>query len=492
MNPRSTYNSLKRKISLVKLTLLILLFQVSILLVSNVKIGLPKFASDYIIDSIFLDSNITLDYERIKFTARGDVWFNNLKLYLPDLTGIKCRKGKLSLNRSWIFKNQKILIDNFSLEGFSFQSQKFKFHDIEIEKLESCSLKSKDYHFDIKSVFLRNSMSVKGVIAQKVSEKSAFKKIDLSTALKALDKELGQHLDKLSQVKFENFNLKVNNLYSLTFFLKLDTISDEINDNKYTLNSCTAEFTFQENPNYFNGFATAEYLNYSTVAQSVKSQQIEVNVLSAKNISSSSKQVSIECGNTNLAGKITGLLEPFNINFNFNETQSNLCFISSNTSLKSCISYKNVEDNSIINGFAFLNPRYLSLECIKNDIPLKVFSGDSLRLLFCKNQSPTDESYKTLFTLQAKNFSALEVPLGDYNFVGEIKNDLSLKIRKALGTMGKSIVEGSYSQTWNPLAFEFRLTGNCFPTDINNWLGPWWGKLWENFSFPEDLFRSFS
>ena len=117
MNPRSTYNSLKRKISLVKLTLIILLFQITILLVSNVKIGLPKFASDYIIDSIFLDSNITLDYERIKFTARGDIWFNNLKLYLPDLTGIKCRKGKLSLNRSWIFKNQKILIDTFLLKA---------------------------------------------------------------------------------------------------------------------------------------------------------------------------------------------------------------------------------------------------------------------------------------------------------------------------------------------------------------------------------------
>ena len=53
--------------------------------------------------------------------------------------------------------------------------------------------------------------------------------------------------------------------------------------------------------------------------------------------------------------------------------------------------------------------------------------------------------------------------------------------------MGRCVVEGSYSQMWTPLAFEFRLTGNCYPPDINNWFGLWWGKLWENFSFPQEI-----
>ena len=218
MNPRNTYNSLKRSISLVKLTLFILLLQVSILFVCNIKIGLPKYASDYLVKSIFSDSRIKLDYDRIKFTARGDVWFDNLKLYLPDLTGIKCSKGKLSFNRNWILNDQKFPIDNLLLEGFSFQSDKFKFHDLEIEKLESVSLKNQHLYFDIKSIFLRNSIGARGIIAHQTSDKDTFKRIKLSSVLEAVDKGLGQHLDKLRQIKFKNFNLKVIDLYSSTFF----------------------------------------------------------------------------------------------------------------------------------------------------------------------------------------------------------------------------------------------------------------------------------
>ena len=487
MNPKNIYNSLKRSISLVKLTLFILLLQVSILFVCNIKIGLPKYASDYIVNLIFLDRDVKLDYDKIKFTVRGDVWFDNLKLYLPDLTGIKCSKGKFSFSRDWILNNQKFPIDNLLLEDFSLQSEKFKFHDLEIEKLESVSLENQYLYFDIKSIFLRNSIGVRGIIAHETSDKDAFKRIKLSSVLESIDKELGQHLDKLRKIKFKNFNLKVIDLYSSTFFLSLDTKLDTKNDNKYLLNSCTGEFTFQENLKCFKGYVSAKSLNYSTDMQSVESQQIKANFLTDKNTTSSTNLITIECGNTQLVGKITGIIEPFDINFNLSETQSNLSFFSSNNSLQSFINYRRTEANATIKGFADINPKYFSLECIKNEVPLKVFSGDQIRLLFCENHSPTDESYQTLFTLEAKDFSAFEVPTGSYNFVGEIKNDLTLEIRKAFGKMGRCVVEGSYSQMWTPLAFEFRLTGNCYPPDINNWFGLWWGKLWENFSFPEEI-----
>ena len=32
--------------------------------------------------------------------------------------------------------------------------------------------------------------------------------------------------------------------------------------------------------------------------------------------------------------------------------------------------------------------------------------------------------------------------------------------------MGNSEVQGSYSQSWNPHAYEFRVKGFCFPPDI--------------------------
>jgi hypothetical protein len=52
--------------------------------------------------------------------------------------------------------------------------------------------------------------------------------------------------------------------------------------------------------------------------------------------------------------------------------------------------------------------------------------------------------------------------------------------------MGRSYVHGSYTQKWNPHQYEFRLKGNCYPQDINNWLGLWWSNVWKNFSFPAE------
>ena len=181
-------------------------------------------------------------------------------------------------------------------------------------------------YFDIKSIFLRNSIGARGIIAHETSDKDTFKRIKLSSVLEAVDKGLGQHLDKLRQIKFKNFNLKVIDLYSSTFFLSLDTKFDTKNDNKCLLDNCTGEFTFQENLKSFKGYAYAKSLNYSTEGQSVETQQIIADFLTDKNTNSSTNLIMIECGNTQLVGKITGLLEPFGINFNLSETQSNLCF----------------------------------------------------------------------------------------------------------------------------------------------------------------------
>ena len=53
--------------------------------------------------------------------------------------------------------------------------------------------------------------------------------------------------------------------------------------------------------------------------------------------------------------------------------------------------------------------------------------------------------------------------------------------------MGKSAVRGSFSQSWNPHAFVFRIRGQCYPPDIKNWLGTWWNKIWKDFLFPGEI-----
>ena len=57
--------------------------------------------------------------------------------------------------------------------------------------------------------------------------------------------------------------------------------------------------------------------------------------------------------------------------------------------------------------------------------------------------------------------------------------------------MGKSEVCGSYSQSWNPHAYEFRVRGQCYPPDIKNWLGTWWGNIGKTFHFLRKSYGDF-
>ena len=199
----------------------------------------------------------------------------------------------------------------------------------------------------------------------------------------------------------------------------------------------------------------------------------------------------LDLGKTELDGKIKGFINPFDLVFKISSASTSLQLIKYDKSIESCLTLKSTTNKKKLEGFANLNPNHLDLEFFKNDEYLKIVSGNSLKFRVNHNLASTDPSFETLFTVSAKSFSALETPSGNYDFIGEIKDDLSIEIREAIGIMGQSEVRGSYSQSWNPHAYEFRLSGNCFPPDINNWLGNWWCNLWDNFFNQEIPFGDF-
>ena len=81
---------------------------------------------------------------------------------------------------------------------------------------------------------------------------------------------------------------------------------------------------------------------------------------------------------------------------------------------------------------------------------------------------------KITITILGNNVSVLDAPDGNYSGSGTLNDNLSLTFTNAYGKMGNSQVQGTYSQEWSPLNYEFVLNGQCNPTDINNWMGEWW------------------
>ena len=72
MNPRTTYESLKKKSFVVKILFLILLFQITLYLLANFSLRLPKFITLPISKSVFEDKDIKIDYEYLKFSLNGE------------------------------------------------------------------------------------------------------------------------------------------------------------------------------------------------------------------------------------------------------------------------------------------------------------------------------------------------------------------------------------------------------------------------------------
>ena len=134
-------------------------------------------------------------------------------------------------------------------------------------------------------------------------------------------------------------------------------------------------------------------------------------------------------------------------------------------------------------GFFKLNPNSLKLFADMSYGKTKIIDGNKLNIIFRDNDVSKENEGIGNFNVAADNFSALETPPGNFIFNGNINPEFSIFINSAYGKFGASEAFGKYEQHWNPLKYKFTLEGNCLPTDINPWLGLWWSRIWDDFSF---------
>ena len=489
MNPRNTYKSLANQSSVVKILALILFTQLALFLLGKLSFSLPNFITTYATKLIFEDQKLIVKCDSFKFSPKGEITFYNLKISQQNQFEIKCKRGQIILDYNQFIDNRRKFIKSLSFKDVNILTKEINEEAISINHLLFESTGKNIYCVDANLNALGHNITSNGIIEQKRSfEVNGRSKVNLSRIFKEMDNFFRNHSESITKFCFQNSNIKITDNDSSILFVRIENakkISKE--DSTTVFKDVIIDASSDHYLSNFQSIASFSFVK-SNDTQNILINKVDAKIEYTRN-KNSKYQVStlLNLGKTELGGKIKGFINPFDLVFKISSASTSLQLIKYDKSIESCLTLKSTTNKRKLEGFANLNPNHLDLEFFKNDEYLKIASGDSLKFRVNHNLASTDPSFETLFTVSAKSFSALESPSGNYDFIGEIKDDLSIEIRKAFGIMGQSEVRGSYSQSWNPHAYEFRLAGNCFPPDINNWLGNWWCNLWDNFSFNQEI-----
>lgn len=186
------------------------------------------------------------------------------------------------------------------------------------------------------------------------------------------------------------------------------------------------------------------------------------------------------------AGKLQGHLPCFNLISKSTEYPPEGMFFSDSNRTRIALGYKYSSFISL-HGEARITPKLFDLYYDTKKGKLKVLDGDEAHAYLLRNKMESKVTAPMLFRIKSDRLSIMETPDGAFALSGRIAPDYSIFVDSAWGKLGSSELEGTYTQSWNPHNFRFLLKGECLPTDINNWLGNWWRRIWPEFAFAEAI-----
>ena len=192
----------------------------------------------------------------------------------------------------------------------------------------------------------------------------------------------------------------------------------------------------------------------------------------------------LQSNNLILKGKFSGEIPRLATHILFDVNETFFTFISDSNSTEMVNQFARNSNGKIqLTGINTLHPKFLNLKINSDKSSKDIFNGDSISVAFTH---PLIDELNNKFSdikIIANNFSVLESPIGNYMAEGIVLSDYSLFLKNISGQMGSSDVRGNFIQCLDPFNFSFNLEGYCNPTNINNWLGGWWSKIWNDFIF---------
>ena len=196
-------------------------------------------------------------------------------------------------------------------------------------------------------------------------------------------------------------------------------------------------------------------------------------------------QSNLSVGKVRFDGKMQGHLPRFNVISKSSGELTEGMFFSDSNRTRMALNYWY---NSVLTleGEAQFIPKNFDLYYDTKKGRLKVLDGDEIHAHLFRNEMANKATTPMFFKARTDRLSTFETPYGAFVLSGRIAPDYSIFVDSAWGKFGRSEVTGTYSQSWHPHNFRFLLKGECFPTDINNWLGKWWKSIWDDFVFTDE------
>jgi hypothetical protein len=486
LNPRKAYGSLYSSGIFTKIILTLLFLQIVILLVQNSSITIPQYLTKYILSRVFEDTDFKPVLSKLNVRLNGDIEFRDL--YLKDKSGISLRvkygNFKISLFEVISLGTNPLDSMNFSkIEISSRDNELIRFPELQLSYLNNkCLLLN--FTSNISNILIKGS----GIISSQFLSGSNERKFEIQNKLAIIKNFYEKNYRKINDLSFTNCTFVLSLPKNSTIFMEINSSSLKKRNIKYEFNDGILRSEIIGTYNYTKIYGIFDQIILKSAKQSINASGISLSATIANTENDPSlKLAHIGINSLSSDGLLSGSYGSFNLSYEKLNHNTELLFNTNTKSMVSCIKYSSFNKSKSIRGFAKIKPDDLDLHLNKESESLKIFKGDSLDITMHHNVDRTELQTLTSFKLKAKRFSALETPPGNFNFVGKIKSDFSIEVTKAVGSLGKSIVRGSYSQKWNPHKYEFIVKGNCHPPDINNWFKDWWKKIWIDFRFTEKI-----
>ena len=500
MKPVRTYLSLTRAKSSSRLFLfIILLAQVFYLSVGSIKIPLPSKLLETTIQSL-LPSELDVIINRASLVGFLNIELEKFVLKHQDKIVLEMDGVSLELQPQWPTDHPFELIDmgkvsNVMIFPVKEGSENFQISNLSLRYLgnDNCLiLKTKvalaplstELNLKIRDIYqmLKSEKTI-----QDQPEENLMEIIDSAESFK---NDLADHLKSVPPMKFK---LKGSLGYRNGSVLLAQV--EESDNQGYAINRFLSEFSWsaETQKNELINFSLEAKADKLLLEQKSTSFSIQNPLIAGNGTyllgepSSLSLSAFLTYKNSTASGNISGQIPPCDFHFNLSNDEMDLFLFTDQPGARISCQFLQRKGLYLGEGLIQLIPHEFDIRAIVPQGDLRIIDGEKLQIRLFKNNTPTTQNPSVQFKIKADDFTALEAPKGNFRFVGEIFPDFSVFINSAYGKLGKSEVTGSYSQEWNPANYRFLIEGECYPPDINNWLGSWWSPLWKDFSFSENI-----
>ena len=453
-----------------------LILQIFLYSISKSKIEIPSIIIKYGINYLGISKKIQVETLEYKFPNK----------FFVEKTILSNENGIYSFKNTFFTLNSlfdEIIFDKLRIEEINIQYNQddFLIKDV-IAYKDNQNIKTQ-FHlnskfFDIK---LKGNLNKRKLIGYKSSRNTKFSD---SKAINFVDNMKKYFLkDSLSQKPKFMITMSIDNNLVLNF--------KQLNNSKNTfINGSSGFIHLIENDLHILKInAKANNISIRNSSNLVRGNIINFSYLNPDifQILKHEDEIKLSVQNIEVSGKFNGVIPPLEIQSYYKNKNRHINLFSNSN----CTTFSNniiTNDSKVhrITGFNTIIPKSLDIKINAYDTKYNFLDGDYL-IIDLYNNEPNSHSNITYIKAKASNFSVLETPFADFNASGFLENDLTFNFNNVNCSMGETKVQGTYKQHWNPHRYEFLLIGNLLPTNINNWFGDWWDKIWQDFKFDPKL-----